>query len=494
MRTSLRAAALESDGATAGMRRTIPVLWFGMQTIERTRAERDGQAAGRAARGGCLSGAERRRAILGLALPIIGGMASQNVLNLVDTAMVGVLGSAPLAAVGLASFANFMACAFIMGLSAGVQAMASRRLGEGRNDEAAAPLNGGLLLAALLAVPLSLALVAAAPKLFEWLASDPEVVALGVPYLQARLVAMTALGMNFAFRGYWNGVGLSKVYMRTLIAMHALNIVLNWLLIFGHLGLPALGTTGAGIGSAVATFAGTLLYLAQGLRIARPNGFLASLPTRQTVVTMLRLSGPAGIQQFFFAAGMTALFWIIGRIGTAELAASNVLVQLLLVAILPGIGFGMASATLVGQALGRRDPDGAHRWAWDVVRLAVLVVFAISTIGFVFPDLLLRLFMHEPEALALARAPLRILAVAMPLDTVGLVLLNSLLGAGDTRRVMMVSVLLQWLVFLPAAWLVGPRLGLGLVGVWLAHACYRALQTTAFVVVWERQTWAAVDV
>lgn len=429
-----------------------------------------------------------------LALPIIGGMASQNVLNLVDTAMVGVLGAAPLAAVGLASFANFMASAIIMGLSAGVQAMASRRLGEQREEEAAVPLNGGLVLAAVIGVPLSITLAITAPRYFPLLASDPEVVSLGVPYLQARLLAMTALGMNFAFRGYWNGVGLSTVYMRTLVAMHTLNIVLNWLLIFGHLGLPELGATGAGVGSAIATFAGAAMYMVQGLRRARPHGFLQSLPPRATVLTMLRLSGPAGIQQFFFAAGMTALFWIIGRIGTDELAVSNVLVHLLLVAILPGLGFGMASATLVGQALGRRDPDAAHRWAWDVVLVAVVVVAAIASVGAAVPDLLLKIFLHDSSLVELGRTPLRVLALAIPVDTIGLVLLNSVLGAGDTRRVMVVSVGLQWLVFLPVAWLVGPGLGLGLVAVWIAHAAYRALQTAAFVAIWQRRSWSDVRV
>jgi putative MATE family efflux protein len=438
--------------------------------------------------------AERRRRILTLALPIIGGMASQNVLNLVDTAMVGLLGPAPLAAVGLASFANFMAAAFITGLSAGVQAMASRRIGEGRHGEAAVPLNGGLLLAVVIAIPWSAVLIAGSPRFFPFLVSDPEVVALGVPYLQARLVAMAAMGMNFAFRGYWNGIGLSKVYMRTLIAMHACNIVLNWVLIFGHLGAPALGSTGAGIGSAIATFIGTGLYLVQGFRLARSNGYLRGTPDRTSLATMLRLSVPAGIQQFFFAAGMTAFFWILGRIGTAELAASNVLVQLLLVVILPGLGFGMASASLVGQSLGQNDPDGAAAWAWDVVRLAVVTVGTISLVGLIVPDLLLRLFLHDAETLALARTPLRVLAGAMWVDTIGLVLLNSLLGAGDSRRVMVVTVALQWLVFLPAAWFLGARLGFGMTAVWLAHVAYRSLQTLVFVGMWQGRHWAEISV
>jgi putative MATE family efflux protein len=438
--------------------------------------------------------ADRRRRILSLALPIIGGMASQNVLNLVDTAMVGLLGAAPLAAVGIGSFANFMAAAFITGLSAGVQAMAARRMGEGKANQTAVPLNGGLLIAMLLGVPWSVFLVLTAPSYFPWLVDDPEVVALGVPYLQARLISMVALGMNFSFRGFWNGVGLSKIYMRTLIVMHALNIFLNWVLIFGHFGFPAMGSTGAGVSSAIATAVGTMMYFGQGLTIARSNGFLAAVPGRETFVTMLRLSVPAGVQQFFFAAGMTAFFWIIGRIGTAELAASNVLVQLLLVVILPGLGFGMASASLVGQALGKGDPDGAYQWAWDVTKLAAVTVATISTVGLVAPDMLLGLFLHDPEIVALARSPLRLLAATMVVDTVGLILMNSLLGAGDNRRVMVVSILLQWLVFLPVAWVVGPGLGLGLTAVWLAQVVYRAIQSMVFVSLWKGRQWAEVQV
>ena len=437
---------------------------------------------------------KRRQQILALALPIIGGMVSQNVLNLVDTAMVGMLGAAALAAVGMASFANFMASAFITGLSAGVQAMAARRLGEGRTEASAEPLNGGLLLAIGLSLPLAGLPILFADEIFGLLVDDPEVVVLGVPYFKARLFAMVALGVNFAFRGYWNGVNLSKVYMRTLLVMHASNIVLNWVLIFGHFGLPALGVTGAGIGSAIATFIGSGLYIVQGWRMARANGFLQRLPSSATMLTMLRLSVPTGLQQFFFAAGLTAFFWILGKVGTAELAASNVLVQLLLVAILPGLGSGMAAASLVGQALGRGDPDDAKAWGWDVARLATLVVGVMSLVGLFFPDLLLRPFLHDPETLALARLPLRFLAATMSLDTVGMVLMNALLGAGDNLRVMTVSLLFQWVLFLPVGYLVGPVLGFGITGVWLGHIGYRSLQAVVFFFIWRSGSWAGRQV
>jgi putative MATE family efflux protein len=436
----------------------------------------------------------RIRTILALALPIIGGMASQNVLNLVDTAMVGYLGAPALAAVGMGSFANFMAVAFIMGLSAGVQAIAARRIGEGRRGETASGLNSGLLIALLVAVPWSLFLIIFADRLFPFLVDDPEVVALGVPYLRARLFGMLAIGMNFAFRGFWNGIGQSRRYLQTLVIMHACNIVLNWILIFGHFGVPALGAMGAGIGTTIATFLGTAIYVVLALRHARGTGFLRRMADRKTMASMLRLSIPAGTQSFFFATGMTVFFWIIGRIGTAELAASNVLVQLLLVAILPGVGFGLAAASLVGQALGRGDQEDAVIWGWDVSRLAMVVVGTGALVGLVAPDLLLKIFLHEEHTIALARFPLRLLGATMAIETLGSVLMNGLLGAGASKTVMLVSISLQWGVFLPVAFVIGPVLGFGMSAVWAAQVGYRCLQGLIFAAIWRSRRWIGLRV
>ncbi len=436
----------------------------------------------------------RIRRILALALPIIGGMASQNVLNLVDTAMVGYLGAPSLAAVGLGSFANFMAVAFIMGLSAGVQAIAARRLGEGRRDQTASGLNAGLLIALLVAIPWSLTLIVFADRLFPFLVDDPEVVSIGVPYLQARLAGMVAIAMNFAFRGFWNGIGQSRRYLQTLVIMHSCNIILNWVLIFGHFGLPALGAAGAGLGTTISTFLGTVIYISLAVRHARGTGFLQGIGDRKTMVSMLKLSIPAGLQSFFFATGMTALFWIIGRIGTEELAASNVLVQLLLVAILPGVGFGLAAASLVGQALGRGEKEDAVTWGWDVSRLAMLVVGVGALVGVIAPDLLLGIFLHEEHTIELARFPLRLLGATMVIETLGSVLMNALLGAGASRTVMIVSISLQWGLFLPIAFVVGPVLGYGMSAVWGLQVGYRCLQGVIFALIWRSRRWINVDV
>jgi MATE family multidrug resistance protein len=435
------------------------------------------------------SAGARRRRILTLALPIIGGMVSQNVLNLVDAYMVGHLGDVSLAAVGAGGFLNFVTSAFILGVSAGVQAMSARRVGEGRVHETAVPLNGGLLLALGLAVPWSLFLYAQAPLLYSAVTNDPAVVEAGVPYLRWRLVAMAPLAMNFAFRGFWNATDRSMYYMGTLVVMHTSNIALNAVLIFGLFGVPAMGAEGAGLSTTIATFLGFLTYVLLGLRHTRPEGFLRGLPDRETLRTMVRLSIPAGLQQFFFAAGMTAFVAIVGRMGTREQAATHVLIQLLLVGVLPGLGFGMASASLVGQALGRRDPEDAHRWAWEVTRIAMGVVFVVALPAMLFPEAVAGAFLHDPVTLALATGPLRLIALSLFVDTIGSVLMNSLVGAGAVRAVMVIATALQWGLFLPAAYVIGPVLGHGLLAVFAAQVVYRMLQSGAFAWQWQRGAW-----
>lgn len=445
--------------------------------------------------------AGRRRMIVSLALPIIAGMISQNVLNLIDTAMVGTLGDAALAAVGTGSFANFLAVAFIMGLSVGVQSMVARRLGEGRRDAVAVPLNGALLLAIATGIPLSIVLYQLVPSIFPVLNRDPAVIEAGVPYLQTRIIAMTAVGMNFSFRGFWNGINLSKMYLRTLLVMHATNIVLNWLLIFGNLGFPEMGATGAGVASAIATYTGTAVYILLAVNHAREGGFLRGLPDGKTIRTMLRLSIPNGLQQTSMAGSLVALFWIINNLGhesgdmaTAEVAAANVVVNLTLVAILPGIGLGITAASLVGQALGRCQPDDAERWGWDVVRVSAVVLGGLGLPMLLIPDVILSGFLHDAATLDLARGPLRLVGASIAVDGVGMVLMNALLGAGASRTVMGVAVTVQWVVFLPAAYVIGPVLGYGLVAIWAAQVVYRALLAAVMVVLWRRGDWKTIEV
>ncbi len=440
---------------------------------------------------------DRVRSVMTLAAPIVGGMVSQNLLNLVDTAMVGSLGRDAVAGVGIASFVFFVSCGAIVGLSSSVQAIAARRVGEGRPLAAASGLHGALLISLVVGTPLALVLYVFAEPIFALLLADPGPRAHAVPYYQARLLSVVAVGANFAFRGFFNGVSKPGLYLRTLLLMHAVNVVVSYGLIYGVWGLPELGSEGAGLGTAIAAWVGAIAYALWNWQEGRVFGLMMpeSTLTGDTLRSLVRLAVPASIQQTLFSGGMTVLFWIVGRIGTAELAAANVLINVILVGILPSIGAGLAATSLVGQALGRGDPEDAWIWGWDVAKLTALVSGSLGVVLAVGAVPILTLFLPtEPEVVALATWPLRISALSLSADAIGLVLLNALLGAGSARVVMRVSIVFQWVVFLPLAYLLGPVFGLGLLAVWVAQALQRVAQAVVLGSVWNRRGWASHNV
>lgn len=429
-----------------------------------------------------------------LGLPIMGGMLSQSLLNLVDAAMVGTLGKAALAGVGLGGYVNFMAIALVMGLGVGVQAIVARRRGEGRFEQAAQPLNCGLLLASLIALPLSVLCWFNADYIIALFSDDSEVTAIGADYFRWRSLAIIAVGCNFAFRGYWNGIRRTGMYLQILVIMHAFNVLISYGLIFGHFGFPEMGAEGSGLGTTLAMLLGTVMYFLLSWREGREQGFMRSFPRIADIHTMLRLSIPNSLQQLFFATGVTVLFWIIGKMGTSELAVAHILINLALLLILPAVGLGMAATTLVSHSLGEEQPDEAYRWGWDVVRVAAVLLFVLGLPFWLAPQWLLQIFTQEPELLALGEWPLRITGLGMTLDATALVLTQALLGAGASRTVLGVNLGSQWLLFLPCAYLLGPVLGGGLLAVWLLQSVYRAIASIIFAILWQRKQWTNIRV
>jgi putative MATE family efflux protein len=437
---------------------------------------------------------ERRKMVWRIAVPIMGGMMSQNVLNLVDIGMVGRLGTSALAATGIGSFTNYLAISFIIGLSAGVQALAARRLGEGRHAETAIPLNGGLILALIIGLPLCLLLILATPAAFDFLTQDPAVREQGIPYLQVRIASMVAVGMNFAFRGYWSAIHLAGIYLRTLLIMHAINIFLNWVLIFGNLGAPELGVFGAGLATSISLYIGTGLYFFFAFRHARDRGFLQGIPSRSTLWQQFRISLPSSLQQLFFSAGLVVLIWIVGRIGTDEVAAVNVLMTFHITALLPAFGVALAATTMVGNALGREDVADAAAWGWNCAALTFVYGLALSLLLIPLAEPLLAVFLTDPETRQLAYWPMVLWALMISFDVAGMVLMNALIGAGDTRRSMWISLLWQWVFFLPLAWIVGPMAGAGLLGVWIVNGIYRVSQAITCALQWHTGKWAHIRI
>lgn len=413
---------------------------------------------------------------MSIAVPIMLGMASQNLLNLVDTAFVGRLGEDALAAVGMGGFANWLVVAFLIGLGSGVQATASRRLGEGKRSETASGLNAALVVAVVIGVPVAWLGIQFAEEYFALLNGDPAVRAQGGQYLAARFVAVPFVAANFSFRGFWNGTNRSLFYMSTLVAMHAVNIFLDYALIFGAFGFPEMGVAGAGYATSISLMFGTLIYVVLAWVQARREGFMRLDTLASVMPRVLRLSVPAGLQQVLFSGGFVVFYVIAGKVGTDALAASTVIINLLLVCVLPAVGLGLTGASLVGQALGAEDVEEARRWGWSSAVLGSMVMGVLGMTLAIGARFWLRIFIpDDPHIVEMAALPLMVVGAFQAIDGVGVVLLNVLVGIGDTMAALRINLFAQWIVFLPTAYVFSVELGFGLIALWAGMSGYRLL-------------------
>jgi len=438
---------------------------------------------------------DRAEQVLKQALPVMGGMASQNALNLADAAMVGRLGTAAVAAVGLGSTMNFQAQAALQGVASGVQAMVARRMGEGHVDEVAIPLNGALVLVMAMGIPMAIAAYAYADVLVPLYTTDAKVIESAVPYLRARLLAVPAVGMNFAFRGFWNAISQPQVYMNTLIAMHTINFVLSLTLTFygvPPLGIPPLGALGAGLGTSFSIWCGTAMYFYQGVKRASGLGFLQTRPTLVDLRVLATQAVPTSLTNLLYASGMMTLYSIVGRLGTTEVAAVNVLINLMLFLILPCMGMGLAAGALSGRALGRGDVEDAKQWPWDVAKITAALMSFVGILLATFPRVVLGVFLTDTFAVDMAVAPLRMTGLTVCFDAVSLTMQNALLGVGDAKRVAVVSILSQWALFLPSAYVAVVWYKSNLTVVWSLYLAYRFAQGMAYALIWRRGEWSKI--
>jgi MATE family multidrug resistance protein len=441
---------------------------------------------------------ERTKALLALGVPILVGMLSQTVLNLVDTAMVGRLGPAPQGAAGLGSFAFWVMANLIIGVGTGVQATVARRDGEGDPEGAGAALDTGLLLAFTVGLPLGWLLAQVAPQLFTLLSDDAEVVTGGAGYLAIRLVAVGAVAANYCFRGFFNGIGQSRVYMGTIAASHVANVFLNWVFIYGNLGAAPMGVRGAALASVLATVLATCLYT--GLTLARADVRRRYRPFRfaslsgPRLAALVRLSWPEALRGIGLMLGYLLFLRLHAELGTRAVAAGTILVNLASTGFLPALGIGLACSTMVGRHLGRGEPDVARDYAWLGVRVAVAGLAAPALLAALFAEPILGLFTTDALVIAAAKPALQLFAVSVVLDALPMVLVFSLLGAGATRFVAAVQMSQQYLILLPLAALLGLALHLGVFGLWLAMLLSRLAVAGVAVRAIRGESWTRIAV
>jgi len=308
--------------------------------------------------------------------------------------------------------------------------------------------------------------------------ADLAVVDLGKGYVFYRMFGLLPYLIIMAHRGFFDGIGRTEFSMRAMLTVNGTNVIFNYLLIFGNFGFPEMGVSGAGLASAIGTVIGMIAFLVTGFTFKRRAEFKyyrRANVTRDVVRQTLKLSLPSGIRISLAMLGFTIFSTIVARIGTAEMAATNVIINIMSVSFLPGVGFGTAAATLMGQKLGEKNPDMAQAYGWTAARLGMIVMGTVGAIFIVFPAQLLDLFTNDPEVVRLGVFPLRLMGIVQAVDAVGIVFSGAFEGVGLNRYVMITEISVNWFVFLPVAWIFAYPLGWGLNGAWWSLLVYIVL-------------------
>ena len=421
-----------------------------------------------------------RQDVLRLALPAMGEQLLSMMVGIVDTFLVGHLGAAPLAAVGLANQWVFMATTLFGAIATGSTAMIARFIGAREPQQANEVLRQSMLLGALIGVIATILGVSLALPAVVLLGAPEDVVDLSTSYLSVASSVFFFSTLMFIGNASLRGAGDTRTPLFVMLVVNALNIVVAWVAINGPFGLPQLGVVGSALGAVVGRAVGGILVMAILLR--GRSGIQLKLgglrPDTDLIRRILRIGLPTGLEQLLFRTGHMVFARILAELGTVAYAANQVAMNGWSLSFMPGFGFALAATTLVGQSLGAQDPDGAERRGYIAFRMGASLMGAVGLLFVLFPAQIVGFFTSDPEVIALGTMPLRMVGLIQPLLAATMIFAGSLRGAGDTRWPMLATGGSIWLVRLPLAYLLALVLDWGLVGAWSAlilDLCLRGL-------------------
>ena len=355
---------------------------------------------------------------------------------------------------------------------------------------------------ALLATIVTLALIPTAPALFRWAGHDPAVQAEEVVFFSILCLGTFPAVMSSALSGMLSGLGRTKPVMVVTLAATGVNILFDYLLIFGNFGFPALGIAGAGWASILAGLVQLVAYALIVFRAPLRSRYrtLDWRPDRKAFWALIRFGLPSGIQFFIDMAGFTGFILLVGRLGRDELAATNLAFNVNTVAFMPMIGLGIAVSVLVGQSLGRNDPARARYCVRSAFDMTFLYMVTIAVLFFLLPRVFLLPFAAASDPLSfkaiadLTAVLLRFVAIYTLFDAFNIIFSSAIKGAGDTRFVMWMIFCLSLGVLVVPSFVAITWLGASVYTLWAIASAYVIALGIAFLLRYRGGKWASIRV
>ena len=435
--------------------------------------------------------------IFKLSIPV----AIENLLHMsvfiIDAVMVGRLGTDALAAVGLAGTLYFTISMVFSSLSFGSGSIIARHIGAKEKEIAQVVGSQAVLMSLVLGIVVTPFLLIFAQQMLVLMSAEPQVSALGKSYLQI-------VGGFFVFRmiilacnGILRGAGDTKTPMKITIIINCINILFNWLLIFGIGPFPGLGVAGAAWATSIAYTIGTVLLctkLFTGRCVLHISIRQIIQVHFESVKRIIRISAPAAIDVFLTQMGFLFFIKIVTILGTVSLAAHQIAIRIESISFMPGFAIAVSTATLVGQSLGAKNVNLALLSMRRSCYLALSLMGFFALIFLIFPAQMAMIFKPEPSVLSLAVVCVMIAAIEQPALAIYMVYSGGLRGAGDTISPMIITIVGTLCFHVPISYLFGITLGWGLAGVWFGSALDWICRAIAIYILYRRGRWKRVKV
>lgn len=435
------------------------------------------------------------REVAALAAPLILQNLSIVLLGVADTFFVAKVSTPALAAVGLASIIYFAVMLLFRSTATSSVVFVGRAYGAQNYQQIGKVVWNVLSLVALLSL-LALFLPFLLQFVFSFVAPQDNnlVKEFGITYLRIRSFELPLVMFSGVVWGFLVGRGDSKTPMWIAWFTVLINVFLDWLLVIGSWGFPALGVAGAAYASLIANFCNALLnafILWHPKHRKRYGTNKFHLASWQELKQVVKIGLPMGLGDFIEVSAFSAFFALIGRIGTSSLAANQIALQYMSLSFTAGFAIAMACSSLVARHLGAKEPELAKKVGYKASYLAMLLMGLIGLSYLIAPKFLMSIFSSDVFVIATGVAILRLVALYQIFDALAIVFGGALNGAGDTTFTMWTKVIFGWGVFLPLAWLFAFPLARGVKGAWIAALIYLGSLGVVYILRWEKANFAS---
>ena len=432
-----------------------------------------------------------RKALMLLSIPMVLEMSMESIFTIVDIYFVSKLGSDATSVVGLTESMLTIVYAFGIGFAMSATAIVSRRIGEKEPRKAANAAYQALLVAGVTTILISIIGIFFSDNLLRLMGANSEVIAKHGVYTKLMLGGNFTIMFLFILNGIYRGAGDAAIAFKVLLFSNTINIILDPLLIFGIGPFPELGVAGAAVATNIGRGLGvvfqlyTLFYGSSRIQL-----FLKDLRVDiEQIVAFLKLSS-SGIFQFLIGtSSWIVMVRIISEFGSIAVAGYTIGIRIIIFALLPSAGLSNAAATLVGQNLGAGKPHQAEKSVWSTGIANAIFLGTIGLILIVFPESTIRLLVQQDDVVAKSVECLRIISIGFIAYGFGMVLVNSLNGAGDTLTPMFINIFCFWLIEIPLAYLLAIKLGMQEKGVYYAIVIAETAMTLIALFFFMRGKW-----